>query len=126
MPEKSPSQVVAELVIPEKIVVLIDGKEWTIVASPRVLMLAEKVTGLNLLLGVGEMVVKPTMEFVCAMLYACMKAEGSSYTLDQVSAFVNFTNLPTISKAVQLALMREMKVLIEAAEQEANPTQAAS
>ena len=45
--QKSPAEEAAELVIPEIVTIHLHGKDWPIVISPRVLMVAEKATGLN-------------------------------------------------------------------------------
>jgi hypothetical protein len=45
--QKSPAEEAAELVIPEIVTIHLHDKDWPIVISPRVLMVAEKATGLN-------------------------------------------------------------------------------
>lgn len=89
------------------------GKDWPIVMSPHVLMLAEKATGLNLMLGLPELIAKPTMQFVCAILYASMKVSGGELSLEEVSDLVNFKNLPKVAQAISLAGAKVLKDLVE-------------
>ena len=123
---KTPAEIAAELVIPEHVIVRnIDGRDWPIVMSPHALMLAEKATGLNLMIGLADLLLKPTMEFVCAILYACMKIEGSTRSLEDVSKLVNFRNLPLLAQAVSLAGAKELQELMKGMEEiEENPTKA--
>lgn len=120
--QKTAAANVAEMVIPEKIVITLKGKDWPIVLSPRVLILAEKATGMNLLIDLGDALIKPSMEFVCAMVYASLKVAGAPYTFDQIQEMVTFQNLPMLAKAISLAGAKLEAELIEDAKQ--NPTKA--
>ena len=118
--QKSPAETAVELVIPETIEIRLEGKDWPIVMSPRVLMIAEKATGLNLLVDLGTFLLKPTMEFVCGVLYGCLKVAGAPYTFDQVCDLVTPKLLPLVSKGVVMAGLKLSQALIE--EMEENPT----
>src|SRR5690349_23637158 len=96
---KSPAELAAELVIPEHVEIRLNGKDWPIVMSPRVLMIAEKATGLNLLVGLGQELSKPSLGFVCGVLYAALKVAGASYTFDEVSELITPKNFTLVANA---------------------------
>jgi len=122
--QKSPAEEAAELVIPEIVTIHLHGKDWPIVISPRVLMVAEKATGLNLLVGLPAAVSKPSMEFVCGIVYACLKTAGTPYTFDEVVDLINLKNFDAVAMGVISACITLSRQLAEAAAEE-NPTNGA-
>jgi hypothetical protein len=92
----------------DRVVVLLDGREWQLVVTTNVLCELESMTGVNALFGAESVFTRPTAKTLRALLYICLREQGAEYTLEEVGNLITAKTLPLVTKGLMLAWVASM------------------